>query len=76
MPFFMSACLHSYGPHICLGMGLFFAEAKVLLALLARDYDLTLDDQTAPDLKFQVDFNAKLEQGAVRFTEKKEPVAA
>jgi hypothetical protein len=30
------------GPHVCLGMGLFFVEAKVLLALLARDYTLGL----------------------------------
>lgn len=72
----LPTCLHSAGPHICLGMGLFFAEAKVLLALLARDYDLTLADQTAPDLKFQVDFNAKLKQGAVKFTRKQQPVAA
>jgi hypothetical protein len=31
------------GPHVCLGMGLFYLEAKVLLALLARDYTLGLD---------------------------------
>jgi cytochrome P450 len=30
------------GPHVCLGMGLFYLEAKVLLALLARDYTLGL----------------------------------
>ncbi|WIA15673.1 hypothetical protein OEZ85_002299 [Tetradesmus obliquus] len=28
------------GPHVCLGMSLFMVEAKVLLALLAREYDI------------------------------------
>eukprot|EP00775_Hariotina_reticulata_P012610 gene12610-12740_t len=30
----------SVGPHTCLGMSLFMTEAKVLLALLAREYEL------------------------------------
>ncbi|WIA35635.1 hypothetical protein OEZ86_004050 [Tetradesmus obliquus] len=30
----------SVGPHVCLGMSLFFTEAKVLLALLARHYSM------------------------------------
>jgi cytochrome P450 len=30
------------GPHVCLGAGLFNLEAKVLLALLARDYDVRM----------------------------------
>lgn len=35
------------GPHVCLGMGLFYLEAKVLLALLAREYEVALADGSA-----------------------------
>lgn len=54
----------SQGPHVCLGMSLFMAEAKVLLSLIARGYDLTPED---PDsLMFNSSFVTQLKRGKVR----------
>lgn len=80
-------CLYSAGPHVCLGMGLFFAEAKMLLALLARDYVIECDHQVmehdnqtpgAPQQQvgFKVDFNTHLKQGSVRFMRRHEPAVS
>eukprot|EP00878_Enallax_costatus_P027095 GHUV01029140.1.p1 GENE.GHUV01029140.1~~GHUV01029140.1.p1 ORF type:complete len:386 (+),score=129.18 GHUV01029140.1:249-1406(+) len=61
------------GPHICLGMGLFYSEAKVLLALLARGYQMEL--QNPEELGFQATFVTQLSsQPMVRFS--KLPAAA
>lgn len=57
----------SAGPHVCIGMGLFMTEAKVLLALLGRDYDITLVDDSA-DVSFHMSFVNHLVKGAVRFS--------
>jgi hypothetical protein len=35
------------GPHVCLGQSLFMMEARVMLALLARGYDLSLSSPEA-----------------------------
>lgn len=61
----MSPC--SAGPHTCIGMGLFMTEAKVLLALLGRDYDITLVDDSA-DVSFHMLFVNHLVKGVVRFS--------
>lgn len=63
--------LHSAGPHVCLGMALFMAEAKVLLALLGRDYEITHLD-SSPDVDFKVTFFTQLRQGAVKFSKKQQ----
>lgn len=59
-------------------MGLFFAEAKVLLALLARDYDMTAaaGQEDEADVAFQIDFNANLKIGAVKFSRLQEASVA
>jgi hypothetical protein len=49
-------------------MGLFMTEAKVLLALLGRDYDITLEDEEAADVSFHMSFVNHLAKGAVRFS--------
>jgi hypothetical protein len=56
-------------------MSLFFAEAKVLLALLAREYDITQVDESSDSVNFKVDFMAQLQKGTVIFSKLKEPVA-
>jgi hypothetical protein len=57
-------------------MGLFMAEAKVLLALLARDYDITPVDDSS-DVEFKVSLITLLKKGTVRITKKQQqPVAA
>ncbi|KAF6266277.1 cytochrome P450 [Scenedesmus sp. NREL 46B-D3] len=65
------------GPHVCLGMTLFMVEAKVLLALLARDYDMRAE---APQqLQFDQLIAAQLQSNAgscVRVTKLAVPVTA
>lgn len=51
------------------------AEAKVLLALLARDYDIIpVDDSSEVD--FKVSFFTLLKKGTVKITKKQQAVAA
>lgn len=55
------------GPHICLGMGLFYTEAKVLLALLARGYNMEI--QNPEEVGFHASFVTQLNsQPLVRFS--------
>lgn len=55
------------GPHICLGMGLFYTEAKVLLALLARGYNMEI--QNPDEVEFHASFVTQLNsQPLVRFS--------
>jgi hypothetical protein len=57
-------------------MGLFMAEAKVLLALLAREYDITPADDSS-DVDFKVSFFTLLKKGMVKISKKQQqPVAA
>lgn len=51
------------------------AEAKVLLALLARDYDITLVGDSA-DVNFNVSFVTQLTKGAVKFSKSLTAAAA
>lgn len=56
------------GPHTCLGMSLFMTEAKALLALLAREYEL--QPESPEDLAFALTVTAQLTSNAgsrVRF---------
>jgi hypothetical protein len=65
------------GPHVCLGMTLFMVEAKVLLALLAREYDMRA--VTPQDVKFDQLIAAQLQSNAgscVRVTRLQVSVAA
>jgi cytochrome P450 len=62
----------SVGPHACLGYSLFMTEAKVLLALLARAYDVESVDPDA--LKFQANFVTILKQGTLKFRAREQPL--
>jgi hypothetical protein len=65
------------GLHVCLGMTLFMVEAKVLLALLAREYDMTAVQPQ--ELKFDQLMAAQLQRNAgscVRVTKLEVPAAA
>jgi hypothetical protein len=65
------------GPHVCLGMTLFMVEAKVLLALLAREYDMRAVEPQ--DVKFDQLIAAQLQSNAgscVRVTKLQVPAAA
>jgi hypothetical protein len=53
------------GPHACLGYSLFMAEAKVLLALLARGY--CAQPHAPESLNFKTKFLTLLQQGTVKF---------
>lgn len=67
----------SVGPHLCLGMTLFMTEAKVLLGMLARGYDVRAE--RPDDLAFDVLMSAQLKSNAgsrVWFTERKHAIAA
>jgi hypothetical protein len=54
----------SQGPHACLGVSLFMSEAKVLLSLIARGYDIT--PEAPNDLSFDTSFVTQLKKGEVR----------
>jgi hypothetical protein len=62
----------SVGPHACLGYSLFMAEAKVLLALLARAYEVEPVDPYA--LKFRTNFVTILKQGTLKFRAHEQPL--
>jgi hypothetical protein len=62
----------SQGPHACLGLSLFMAEAKVLLALIARGYDLTPEARSGPT--FTTTFVTQLKQGQVRVSRLASPM--
>lgn len=51
------------GRHECLGKGLFMNEAKVLLALLARRYDITLEKPE--DFAFRMGFSVEPQEKCV-----------
>jgi cytochrome P450 len=62
----------SVGPHACLGYSLFMTEAKVLLALLARAYDV---EPVEPDsLNFKANFVTILKQGTLKFSAREQPL--
>lgn len=70
----------SAGPHVCLGLSLFMSEAKTLLALLARSYDLHIEQaaqqQQGAGPVFDVTFVSQLSSTPrVRFT-RRAPMAA
>jgi hypothetical protein len=62
----------SVGPHACLGYSLFIAEAKVLLALLARGY--SAEPYRPESLSFKTNFLTLLQQGSVIFSRHEQPL--
>jgi hypothetical protein len=62
----------SVGPHACLGYSLFMAEAKVLLAVLARGY--TAEPVHIETLNFKTKFLTLLNEGTVKFRQHEQPL--
>ena len=62
----------SVGPHACLGYSLFMAEAKVLLAVLARGY--SAEPVHIETLNFKTKFLTLLNEGTVKFRQHEQPL--